>query len=279
MTLRRNDEQEVRELLALRPTDDLTDDERRRVDEALLYSEECRDELAGYEKCLAVLQAAAAEPLPTDGRPSIWKRVEPRLGPPRRFPPRRFFASIPTYWLTAAVFLLAAGNLYLLTVGRTTNNQNGLNGQLVADKTHLPAIPGPSATGETSFVNNRYPVLVDPRDEHGRVRPLLGIVVMPCEGDDGGVEIQSIIDGTSAEDAGLQVGDILLSVDGKKINNPGCLIGCLKQHGVGQRIELVFVREGRRQKANIFLGGLVQMGDRNFLIKRSPVPPELIDQQ
>jgi len=181
--------------------------------------------------------------------------------------------------MTAAVFLLAAGNLYLLTIGRTANGQsNGVTGQMVADAHKLPPIPGPSAGGET-FVNNRYPVLVDPRDEHGRVRPLLGIVVMPCEGDDGGVEIQSIIDGTSAEDAGLQVGDILLTVDGKKISNPGCLIGCLKQHGVGQRIELVYIREGRRQKTSVFLGGLMKMGDREFLIKNSPVPRELIDQQ
>src|SRR5262245_644591 len=119
MTLRKTEEQEVRELLALRPTDDLTDDERRRVDEALLYSEECRNELADYERCLAVLNTAAAEPSPTDDRPSLWKGLEPRLGPAsRRFAPRRLFAAIPTNWLTAAVFLLAAGNLYLLTIGR-----------------------------------------------------------------------------------------------------------------------------------------------------------------
>src|SRR5262249_23143449 len=163
-TLRKTEEQEVRELLALRPTDDLTDDERRRVDEALVYSDECRKELSDYENCLAVLQSAAAEPLPTDGRPSIWTKVEPRLGPPRRFAPRRLFGAIPTYWLTAAVLLLTAGNLYLLTLGKS--NGPGLT---VADggKKLIGEGFGKSNHTET-FVNNRYPVLVDPRDSKGR---------------------------------------------------------------------------------------------------------------
>jgi len=274
MTLRKTEEQEVRELLALRPTDDLTDDERRRVDEALLYSEECRKELADYEHCLAVLHAAAAEPLPVDHRPSMWKQVEPRLGPvSRRFTPRRMFAAIPTYWLTAAVLLLAAGNLYLLTFGR---NQTTLARNIPS------AAPGPvvgsSGSGSGMFVNNRFPVLVDPRDEKGRVRPLLGTIVVPCEGRDGGVEIQAIIDGTSAEDAGLQVGDILLEVDGKKIHDPGCVIGCLKKHGVGQRIEILYSREGRTHRTSVFLGGVMKFGDGEFLLRKSPIPRELIDQ-
>jgi hypothetical protein len=283
MTLRKTEEQEVRELLALRPTDDLTDDERRRVDEALLYSEECRKELAGYERCLAVLHAAAAEPAPTDGRPSLWPRVEPRLGPARRFAPRRMFAAIPTSWMTVAVMLLAVGNLYLLTGSRT---QYG--GQMAAVKPSNVIRTGDGVStlpnlrlksGGETFVNARYPVLVDPRDERGRVRPLLGLVVFPCEGDDCGVEVSSILEDTSAEEAGLQVGDIIVSVDGKKVRSPGCMISYLKQHSVGQRIEIVYYREGRQHTVNVFLGGIVRMGERDFIIKKSPIPREMIDQQ
>jgi len=275
MILRKTEEQEVRELLALRPTDDLTDDERRRVDEALLYSEECRKELAGYENCLAVLQSAAAEPLPTDERPSIWKNVEPRLGPPRRFASRRMFAAIPTYWLTAAVLLLGAGNLYLLTVGK----QDAAVGP-IADATKKVIGPGfGKSTGNETFVrDNRYPVLVDPSDSKGWVRPLLGVCVVPCDGDADGVEVQSIFEGTSAEDAGLDVGDILVEIDGNKIRDPGCLVGCLKHHSVGQRVDLVYIREGRQHRTSVFLGGLVKMGDREFLIKNSPIPREMLDQ-
>jgi membrane-associated protease RseP (regulator of RpoE activity) len=279
MRLRKTEEQEVRELLALRPTDDLTDEESRQVDEALVYSADLRKELADYEKCLSVLQTAAAEPSPTDERPSLWKRIEPQLGPARRrFAPRQFFAAIPTPWLTAAVFLLAIGNLYLLTVGQSPygveRSLAGYKGASGLGNT-VAGLKTPS-TGER-LVN--YPVLVDPADARGRVRPLLGISVVPSDADDGGVEIRSIFEGTSAEEAGLQVGDIILEVDGKKVSGPGCVIGCLKKHIVGQRIEILYLRDGRKHKVTVFLGGLVQVDGVDLLIKKSPVPRELIDQQ
>ena len=184
MRLRKSEEQEVRELLALRPTDDLTDEESRRVDEALVYSTSLRKELADYERCLAVLQTAAAEPSPTDDRPSLWKRIEPQLGPARRrFAPRRFFEAIPTPWLTAAVFLLAIGNLYLLTVGQTTIGAERPMAGLKEAAVGGPAVADLKApTVGERLVTNRFPVLVDPSDSRGRVRPLLGISVLPDEG-------------------------------------------------------------------------------------------------
>ena len=266
MTLHRNDDHEVRELLALRPTDDLTDDEMRRVDESLRYSDVNRRELADFEKCLAVLHTAAEEPLPTDDRPSLWSKIEPKLGPTRRFPPRRIFSVPTSAWLTAAVMLLAFGNLYLLTRG---------------DATPIAGIPGAGPAvmpAVNPLVGNRFPVLVDPRDERGRVRPLLGIFVLPCEGENEGAVIEGIFDGTSAEEAGLQRGDVLVSIDGKKVCGPGCVVGCLRKQCVGQRIEIVYLREGRKHRVNVFLGGVLKMGDSEFLIKKSPIPKDLIDQ-
>jgi hypothetical protein len=282
MRFRKTEEQEVRELLALRPTDDLTDDESRRVDEALVYSERHRRELADYENCLAVLQAAAVEPSPTDDRPSLWKRIEPQLGPARRTIPRRVFAAIPTPWLTAAVFLLAIGNLYLLTVGQ---------GHRAPERTVAMLKPAPNistpiadigrANVPETMVANRYPVLVDPRDKHGRVKPLLGTMVMARD-DEEGVEVGAIFPGTPAEEAGLQVEDVILEIDGMAITSPSCVASVLKQHNVGQRIEILYKRDDRKHKVTVFLGGLVQMGDREFLIKKSPIPREIredIDQQ
>jgi hypothetical protein len=287
MRLRKTEEQEIRELLALRPTDDLTDDESRRVDEALVYSERHRRELADYENCLAVLQSAAAEPLPTDDRPSLWKRIEPQLGPARRTIPRRVFISIPTPWLTAAVFLLAVGNLYLLTIGQTYRGAERplavlkSNSAFVANaETPRSMVDVPKASGNETLV--RYPVLVDPRDKHGRVKPLLGLMVFQRQDAAEGVEIGAIFEGTSAEEAGLQVGDVILEIDGKKIHDPSCVADVLKRHSVGQRIEILFQRDGHRYKPTVFLGGLVQIEDREFLIKKSPIPREIresIDQQ
>jgi hypothetical protein len=272
MTLRRDDDYEVRELLALRPTDDLTDDELRRVDESLRYSDVCRRELAEYEQCMAVLNAAGAEPSPTDDRPSLWSRIEPKLGPARKYPPRRWITPSTTSWLTAAVLLLAVGNIYFL-VGGLQGDAKPVNMVQMP-----PVIPNAGdLVGGNMLVGNRFPVLVDPRDERGRVRPLLGIFVLPCEDDRKGAVIAAIFSGTSAEDAGLQVGDILLSIDGKEIAGPGCVIGCLRRHGVGQKIEVAYLREGREHKVNVFLGGLMKLGDMEVIIKKSTMPLDLIE--
>jgi len=283
MRLRKTEEQEIRELLALRPTDDLSDEESRRVDEALVYSERHRKELAGYENCLSVLQSAVAEPSPTDDRPSLWKRIEPQLGPARRTIPRRYYVSIPTPWLTAAVFLLSIGNLYLLTIGQTYQGPErsiaGLKmGSSVAaniEPTRSMVDVPKTSNGETLV---RYPVLVDPRDKRGRVKPLLGLMVMQREKGAEGVEIGEIFEGTSAEEAGLQVGDIILEIDGNAIISPKCVASILKQQSVGQRIEILYRRDDCRHKVNVFLGGLMQMGDREYIMKKSPIPRDMLDQ-
>lgn len=271
MTLRRDDDYEVRELLALRPTDDLTDDELRRVDESLRYSDVCRRELAEYEQCLAALNAAGAESSPTDDRPSLWNRIEPKLGPARKHPTRKWITPSTTSWLTAAVLLLAVGNIYFLVGGLQGDANPVVRAPIAGIQAPEPLVGG------NMLVGNRFPVLVDPRDERGRVRPLLGIFVLPCEDDRKGAVIAAIFSGTSAEDAGLQVGDILTSIDGKEICGPGCVIGCLRRHGVGQKIEVAYLREGREHKVNVFLGGLMKLGDIEVLIKKSPLPLDIIE--
>jgi S1-C subfamily serine protease len=61
---------------------------------------------------------------------------------------------------------------------------------------------------------------------------------------DAGVMIANVVPGSSAEAAGLRLGDLLVAIDGAPVRSSGELKGRLARAGVGNVIELEVVREG-----------------------------------
>jgi len=81
-------------------------------------------------------------------------------------------------------------------------------------------------------------------------KPVLGVMIK----DDGDkVVINGISDGFGAEKAGLQEGDVILSVDNETINSVEELTNYISDLKVGDIIEVEFEREGTTQKANVEL--------------------------
>lgn len=72
-------------------------------------------------------------------------------------------------------------------------------------------------------------------------RPWLGAAVSTLAG--GGVRIDHMLEGSSAEAAELVVGDIILRLDGKEIPDVGRLLAAIGEHRVGDRLNL----EGRSE--------------------------------
>lgn len=75
----------------------------------------------------------------------------------------------------------------------------------------------------------------------------------------GGVRLTQIVPGSPADRAGLKVGDILLKLDGAKIDvsrpeDVETFANLIRQYRVGSRLELDLVREGKAQKAAVTLG-------------------------
>ncbi len=116
-------------------------------------------------------------------------------------------------------------------------------------------------------VNHVVPQLI----QHGKiVRPRLGVQVAADEtaqrlGVEQGVLIVKVMPNSAAAQAGLQgtrrgpsgdieIGDVVVAVDGKPVANSRDLNEALAQHKVGDSVTLTIVREGKRQDLRVTLG-------------------------
>ncbi|MBI1190228.1 MAG: PDZ domain-containing protein [Tepidisphaera sp.] len=72
---------------------------------------------------------------------------------------------------------------------------------------------------------------------------MLGLYMSPDE--DGKVEVSKVISGLAAEKAGVQEGDVLVSLDGKSIDDISSIRAILKDHKPGDSVDLVVHRDGK----------------------------------
>ncbi len=69
-----------------------------------------------------------------------------------------------------------------------------------------------------------------------------------------GAWLESIVSGTPAQRAGLQVGDIIISIEGHPVDDRHSLVGLLLEHVAGDTITLEILRDGQIIEANLTLG-------------------------
>ena len=72
--------------------------------------------------------------------------------------------------------------------------------------------------------------------------PALGVSVTEAEG--GGALVSTVTAGSAAAKAGLQQGDVITSVEGKPVNNSDDLVGIIQSATVGDKVTIVFTRNG-----------------------------------
>lgn len=105
-------------------------------------------------------------------------------------------------------------------------------------------------------------------------RGYLGVQVGPVDADakeylkskynlelKGGALIQKVDDKTPASKAGLQKGDIIVSVDGKEIKESRDLVKIISRYAPKKTIKIEFYRDGKKKSADVTLG------DRNQGLK------------
>ncbi|GIU84259.1 MAG: hypothetical protein KatS3mg008_1034 [Acidimicrobiales bacterium] len=71
---------------------------------------------------------------------------------------------------------------------------------------------------------------------------------------DRGVAIVEIVQDSAAEEAGLQEGDVILEFDGEDVDDPSALASAVAAHQVGDEVEVVVDRRGRRETLRVRLG-------------------------
>jgi putative serine protease PepD len=82
-------------------------------------------------------------------------------------------------------------------------------------------------------------------------RPYLGLT---SAAGSSGVEVQAVTDGGPAERAGLRAGDVVVSVDGNAVSEPGDITDALDGHEPGDSVEVEVERGGTREQLDVTLG-------------------------
>lgn len=70
----------------------------------------------------------------------------------------------------------------------------------------------------------------------------------------GGARVQSLTPGSAAAQAGLQPGDVITALDGRQIHDGTELVVAVRSHSPGDRVVVIFTRNGRTQKTTLVLG-------------------------
>jgi serine protease Do len=102
-----------------------------------------------------------------------------------------------------------------------------------------------------------YNQLIAP--EHRVVRGSIGIIfgkeeipaIARVYGTGSGVTVSSVVPGGPAEEAGLKVGDTIVSVEGKKVTKGDDLVSDIASRKPGSKVSLGFVRNGKPQDASV----------------------------
>ncbi len=111
-----------------------------------------------------------------------------------------------------------------------------------------------------------YNMLIGP--EHKVVRGSIGISFQGAEPPavareygfaNGGVLVNSVTPGKGAAKAGIQPGDVILSVDGKPIKDGDQLVGDISARKVGSTVQLGYKRDGQEHTANVLIGDRSQL--------------------
>lgn len=105
----------------------------------------------------------------------------------------------------------------------------------------LPATPRLSATPAR------------PRQERAEERGQIGVYLGGVSPERSGANINSLVPGGAAESAGLQAGDRILAIDGKRVTNSEELITIVKSKRAGDTVELLVDRDGWRKRLDVQL--------------------------
>lgn len=113
------------------------------------------------------------------------------------------------------------------------------------------AFGGDGLTGIWNGDNLRMHSLNDRIYRTTENRAMLGVTTNQA---DKGAEVEAVTEGSAAEKAGLKKGDIIKTVNDKKIETPNDLSEEIREHKPGDKVVISYVRDKKEQKVTVELG-------------------------
>jgi serine protease Do len=139
-----------------------------------------------------------------------------------------------------------------------------LLGRVIGINTAIQSATGLNAGYGFAIPINLAAKVADDLIRHGAVqRPRLGVIIDDVSAADAevyglasitGAEISSVQANTPASQAGLQMGDVILAVDGQEVNGASELQSLLARRQPGERVRLRVVRQRRELDVTVQLG-------------------------
>jgi serine protease Do len=93
----------------------------------------------------------------------------------------------------------------------------------------------------------------------------------------GGVLVNSVTPGKGAAKAGIQFGDVIISIDGKPIKDGDELVADISARKVGSTVELGYLRDGKQHTASVLIGDRSQLESDASNAGREDAAPAEVD--
>lgn len=107
--------------------------------------------------------------------------------------------------------------------------------------------------GWNDSLDNLKSVLETGIDQRLANRPLMGVHIAESKLGDAGVRLGGVSEGLGAQAAGLQKGDVIISIAGKKTPDWNSFSVPLSEHRAGDKVKVVFNRNGRKNTVTMTL--------------------------
>jgi serine protease Do len=88
--------------------------------------------------------------------------------------------------------------------------------------------------------------------------------LLKANGANNGVFVQTVVPGGPSDKAGMQAGDIILSVNGKTVVTGDDLIDTVTATPIGSAVNLTILREGKHENLRVVVGDLSQLFPKEF---------------
>ncbi|NOX47887.1 MAG: Do family serine endopeptidase [Chlorobi bacterium] len=138
-----------------------------------------------------------------------------------------------------------------------------MNGELIGINTAIASPTGSYSGYAFAVPSNLVEKVVNDLKEYGVVqRGFLGVMIRNVNGDladdkdldvTEGVYVDSLMENSSAADAGIRKGDVILAVNGQKVNTSPELQQMVAMHSPGESITLGVDRNGKQKEIDVVL--------------------------
>ncbi|MBM3692101.1 MAG: PDZ domain-containing protein [Actinobacteria bacterium] len=177
------------------------------------------------------------------------------------------YVAVPRWLLTAVAVIVGAAVMFGIgyAVGDRVGNDDDRAAVSTPSGNDVPMFPGqgrgnlPMFPGQGQGQGQRNPTTPQTPSQGNQGQgtapspsgAFLGVATQPTTG---GLEVTQVVTNSAAARAGLQVGDVIVSVDGDAVTTPAQLAAAVASQRPGDDVRIAYTRSGANRTVTVELG-------------------------